>query len=110
RFGHAADREVVRFGPAAREHDFGRIAPNQCRHSRSGLVESGLRLLAEVMNTRRVAEKIPCSGSDGVGNPRGEGGRRVVVKIDTHREPYIVSSPLTAGRKRTRQHNGRLLY
>ena len=58
RLGGAADGEVVGFGAAAGEDDFRRIAVDERRHRRPGLVEGGLRLLAEVMDTRRIAEKI----------------------------------------------------
>ncbi len=59
RLGGTADREVVGFGPAAGEDDFRRIAVDERRHRGPCLVNSGLRLLAVVMNTRRIAEKIP---------------------------------------------------
>ena len=39
-----------------------------------------------------------------------EGGRRVVVKVDTHSESFIVALPLTLGNKRTRQAFARPIY
>ena len=47
RVGGAADREVVRLGAAAREHDLRRIAVDERRHGRSRLVERRFGLLPE---------------------------------------------------------------
>ena len=84
RFGGAADREVVRLGAAAREHDFRRIAANQRGDGRSRVVQQRFGLLAEVMNARRVAELFARGRHDRLDDFGGEGGRRVVVKVDTH--------------------------
>ena len=89
--GGAADREVVGLGAAAREHDLRRLAADQRGDGRSRLVDEGLRLLAEMMHARRVAEDIPGGAPYGVGDFRRDGCRRVVVKVDTHSEPFIVA-------------------
>ena len=102
--GRAADREVVGLGAAARVDDLRRVGMNQRGDRRSGIVQEGLGALAEVMDARRVAELVAGGGHDRIEHFRGERGRRVVVKIDTHGELFIVSFALTLGNRRTRQH------
>src|SRR5215510_15429336 len=62
------------------------------------------------MNARCIAEKIPRGRGDGFDHLGGEGGRGVVVKVDTHGERYILAFPLSVGKKRTRQAFQRVLY
>ena len=73
------------------------------RNRGPGLVERRLGLLAEEMHTRRVSEYVARHASHRLRYFRRQGSRRVVVKIDTHRESFIVANPLTDGGKRTRQ-------
>ena len=47
-------------------------------------VEGGLRLLAVVMNTRRIAEKIPERARHGLGGGRIHRSRGVVIEVDAH--------------------------
>ena len=84
RLGGAADGEVVRLGAAAREHDFGRIGIDERRHRRSGVVQDRFGLLAEMMHARGIPELVAGRANDGLDDLGREGGRRVVVKIDTH--------------------------
>ena len=88
RLGGAADGEVVRLGAAAGEHDLRRVGADQRRDRRSRLVERRLRLLAEVVHARRVAEQSRRARGDRVDDLRGERGRRVVVEVDTHSESF----------------------
>src|SRR5262245_3456982 len=62
------------------------------------------------MNTRCIAEKIPGGRGDGLDHLGGEGGRSVVVEVDTHGERFILTFPLSVGKKRTRQAFYRVLY
>ena len=55
------------------------------------------------MNTRCIAEKITGGRADSFDHLGGERRRSVVVKIDTHGELFIVTFPLSIGKKRTRQ-------
>ena len=103
RVGRAANREVISLGAAAGEHDLRRIAVHERRDRASRVVHGGLRLMAEVMHARCVAEGFARRTHDGLGHFWRERGRRVVVKIDTHSESFIVPLPLTLGNKRTRQ-------
>ncbi len=86
----AANREVVRLGSPAREHNLGGVAPHQRRDRRSRLVERRFGLLAEVVHTRGVPIQIPHGGRHRVDDRRGQWRRRVVVEIDTHRERYML--------------------
>ncbi len=110
RIGRATKREVVRLGAPAREHDLRRVAVQQRRHRRSCVVHHRLCLLAEVMHARRVAENVAGGARHRVDHFLREGCRRVVVKVDTHSESFIVSLPLTLGNKRTRQAFARPIY
>src|SRR5262245_29888021 len=62
------------------------------------------------MNTRCIAEKIPGGRGDGLDHLGGEGGRSVVVEVDTHGERFMLTFPLSSGTKRTRQAFYRVLY
>jgi len=102
RLGRASDGKIVSLGPAADEHNLGRIGVQQGRHRGSRIVDRRLCLLAEMMNARWITE-------DSAGNLRkrlndfGRERRRcVVVKVDTHDETFIVPLPLTHDNKRTR--------
>src|SRR5262249_38801806 len=84
RLGDAAQREVVRLGAAAREHDLLRVAADEPRDRRARIVDRRFGLLTEVVNARRVAEEIAGRAGDRLRHFRGWRSRRVVVKIDTH--------------------------
>src|SRR5439155_6201625 len=97
------DREVVGFRTAAREDDLRRIRVDERGYLRSRLVKYRFRLLPVLMHARRIAERFAADTRDCVDDFGRERGRRVVVKIDTHGESFIVAFPLTIGNKRTRQ-------
>src|SRR4029077_12953050 len=85
RLGDAANREVIAFSAAAREDDLGRIPMDQVRDGRPRIVQCRLRLLAEVMNARCIAEKVfgcACQGLERFGGQRGRG---VVVEGDGYK-------------------------
>ncbi len=84
RLGDAAQREVVGLGPAAREHDLGRLAPDQRRDGTSRIVQNALRALAEVVNARRIAELIPEHAHDHFQDAGIDRRRGVVVEIYPH--------------------------
>ena len=86
RLGDAPQRKIVGLGAAAREHDFGRLRPDEVRDRRAGVVEHAFGLLTEMMDARRVAEVLGagrCVMASGDG--RVDRRRRVVVEIDAHR-------------------------
>src|SRR5580765_2723549 len=56
-----------------------------------------------MMHAGGVTESFSRGARNRVGRFGRKRSRRVVVKIDTHREPFIVSKPLTRSSKRTRQ-------
>src|SRR6516164_1053655 len=56
------------------------------------------------MHARRVAKHLARSSYHYFRRVRRQGGSCVVVKIDTHREPSIISNALNRSSKRTRQH------
>ena len=56
RFGRAADREIVRFGPAAREDYFGRFGADERRDGAASVIQDRLRPLPVLMNARWIAE------------------------------------------------------
>ena len=103
RLGYAPDGEVVRFGSARGEHDFGRFGVHQRCHRGSGLVKHRLGLLAEMMHRRSVTEQIASHLGDFVNHFRRRRCRGVVIEVDTHRELFIVALALSVGSKRTRQ-------
>ena len=82
RLGDAAQREVVGLGAAAREDDFGGGAADERGDVLTGVVESGLGALAEMVHAGGVAEVVAHGVGHG-GNHVGIDGRgRVVVEID----------------------------
>ena len=58
RFRHAADREVVRFGPARREHHLVGVALEQGRDPSARLLDRVTRRAAERVSARGIAEVI----------------------------------------------------
>ena len=93
RFGHPPNRKIVTLGSAAREDHLGRLAANQSGDGRAGIVQNPLGLLAKMMDARRVSKEVEghmCHRLDDVWSDRGG---RVVVKVDTHRESYILTFP-----------------
>ena len=82
RFGGAAQRQVVRLGAAAGEHDLGRLAADQLGDGGSRLVEQRLRPLPEVMNARWIAEIFLERARHGFDDQRVWRGGRVVVEVD----------------------------
>ena len=66
-------------------------APDQGGDSRARLVHGGFRPLAEVMHAGRIAKLVPRCRDDRLEHLGRERGGGVVVEIDTHREPYILS-------------------
>ena len=93
-FEHACDAtngEVIGFGTAAGEHDFGGIAIDQRADRRSRVIEDRFRLLAEIMHARSVTEHF-CRNPCYSGRCRWRNRRScVVVKVDTHGESFIVA-------------------
>ena len=90
--GGPSKGQVVGLRAAAREDDLGRVSADQCGRRGTGLVDHRLGLLAEVVEARCVAEDVPADPGDGLDGLRGHGGRRVVVKVDTHGETFILAS------------------
>ncbi len=91
RLGGTAHGEVVGLGAPAGEHDLGGVAADQGGSRRAGLVEGRFGLLSEVVNARGIAEDIAADAHDGFDRFSGERGRRVVVKVDTHSETFILA-------------------
>jgi hypothetical protein len=82
--GRPAEGQVVRLGTAAREDHLARLGRDQLRHCGARLVQHGLGALAEVMNTRRIAEIFCKRARDRVPDRGVHRGCRVVVEIRSH--------------------------
>jgi hypothetical protein len=84
--GGAPQRHVVGLGAAAGEDHLGRLGADEVGHGRARLVQQRLGPLAEVVDTRGVAEVLGERAGDGLDDRRVGRGRRVVVKVATHLE------------------------
>ncbi len=82
--GDAPDREIVGFGSAAREHDFGRLGLDQIGNRRARLVEDGFGPLPELVDARRVAEFVGEDAGDPVDDLGIDRGRSVVIEVNAH--------------------------
>ena len=85
--GGAAQGGVVALGATGGEDDFGRLGAQQPGHRGARLVERGLRLLAEMVDARRVAPGVAGHGGEAFESGRDERGRRVVVEVDARHCP-----------------------
>src|SRR5438445_12185294 len=83
--------EIVSFRTAARKHDLGGAAAEQCSHGFAGALDGGSRLLSMMVDGGRVAEvlaKVRPHGPQNFGEHRCG---RVVVEIDpAHHAASIV--------------------
>ena len=84
RLGDPSNGEIISLRTAAREDDLGRFGPNQGGYGAPGIIDRGLCLLAIVMNTRCIAEKMLERAHHGVGGRRIDRCRRVVIEVDAH--------------------------
>ena len=73
----AEEREVVRFGAAGGEDDFGRTAAEKCRDLFAGMLEGGAGTLAWLVDGAGVCEVLGPKGSHG-GDDLGQQRRRGV--------------------------------
>jgi hypothetical protein len=85
RFRHSAEGEVVRLGPAAREHDLGRLGREQLRDARARLVEHCFGALTEMVDARGVAEFVAQHAHHHFGDRRVDRRGCVVIEVDAHR-------------------------
>jgi len=86
-FGHAAERKIVGLGAAAGEDNFRRLAADEYRYRRAGVVQDALGALAEVVHTRRVTEIVSERPRHRLDDGWIDWSGRVVVEVDPHGDP-----------------------
>ena len=79
----AEQRQVIRFGPAADEHDFLRSTVNQRGRLAPGLLQLLLGHLAKMVDTGRVTIHFAQARHHGREHSRRDRRRRVVVEVIT---------------------------
>ena len=95
--GGALEGEVVRFGPAGREHDLAGLAMEVGGDLLVGVVERGAGGPAEAVGGARVPERLGQERQHRVEDLATERGRGGVVEVDRHRADRTPSD-----RRRTR--------
>ncbi len=79
--GQSEDGEVVAFGAATGEDDFGRAAAQQIGNRFAGPFDGGTRLLSMMVDRGGVAEVLGEVRAHGVQNLGQHGRARVIVEI-----------------------------
>jgi hypothetical protein len=82
RFAQTANGEVICFGSPGSEHDLVRFRADQSRYFAAGAIDSGARLLAEAMDTRRVAVVFSQRAGHRTRDTRVNGRRGTVIQIN----------------------------
>ena len=81
RFAKSANREVVCFSTAGSEDDLVRFRVDQSCHFATGTIDGGARLLAEAMDTRRVAVVFGQRAGHRGRDARVDGRRGAVIQV-----------------------------
>jgi len=77
------DGQVVRLGPAGREHDLVRLDPQESRDFGARRLDGVARLATEAVDARRIPVALLEVGQHGLHHLGMHGRRRVVIEIDT---------------------------